>query len=543
MKLAIAGLGVWTAAGRGPEALRAALEAGLPCASAAPPYPLGGVAVQRCALAAGLERGWPARDLLAEVVSDALGDAPRARCGLVVGTSSGDLCGPWERWHRAVLAGEASGEEPGRDGTAAEVAARLGLDGPVLTLSSACISGTAAFAVAAAWLREGRCARVIVAGVDALSVFVHAGFAGLGALSTTGAQPFSEARDGLLLGEGAGALLVEPAEAAAARGARVWAWLRGVGLAADAVHHTAPDREGRGAASAMRAALAHADLTADQVDNLSLHGTGTRFNDAMEAAAVAALFGERPLAMHAIKGVIGHTLGAAGAIEAVVLAHAIGAGWAPPVPPSLGVDCPLRLAPPTPPTCALSTSSAFGGANAALVLAATPGDLGEGGPAELGGRVEVGWAAGEDGRAAWPEAPERWLRLDAYGRVGALAVERLLDEVGATEDTGVLLATYTGCRLADLRYHERLVARGPARASRLDFAATVLGVPAAEASIRRGLRGPALAILGSFEEAVDLARALVETGVARRLVAVWVEAGEPGGGARARARLVRRAGG
>jgi 3-oxoacyl-[acyl-carrier-protein] synthase II len=200
---------------------------------------------------------------------------------------------------------------------------------------------------------------------------------GFNALRATApsAHPFDRDRAGLILGEGAAVLVIESAAHAAARGARVRARLTGVGAAADATHMTAPDRQGGGAARAMAAALADAGLAPAAVDFVSAHGTGTVYNDAMEAHAIARVFGPGGVAVNSIKGAVGHMLGAAGALEAVLCVEVIEHGLIPPtvglreVDPACGTLDLVRDAPRTHATrVALSTSSGFAGANAALVF-------------------------------------------------------------------------------------------------------------------------------------------------------------------------------
>ncbi len=275
-----------------------------------------------------------------------------------------------------TLAGREAREAPGS--LAALLARRYGALGPVATVSTACASGAAAIGLASAWIREGRATRVLAGGADALSPFVFSGFDALRALSPTAARPFDSGRDGLTLGEGAGFLLLEDEGAAVRRGARVLARVAGYGSAADAFHMTRPDPAGSGLSRASRAALADAGLAAADVGFVSAHGTGTVFNDAMEEAALAHVLGPRAgsVPVHGLKGAIGHTLGAAGALEAVLCVLVLGADD---VPPTAGhrasrADSPLRVVSGAPHRPArlvdvvLSTSAAFSGTDAALVL-------------------------------------------------------------------------------------------------------------------------------------------------------------------------------
>lgn len=545
----VTGLGVWTSAGRGVQALAEALEARRPCFSPAPPYDGSKLTQPRCGVAPGLERDRAAETLLAGVIKDALAEAGRdsVGVGLVAATSSGNVCGPWEAWHRAKIAG---GNDPantpdesktGRDTPTQVVAERLGLTGPTATVSIACASGTGALAVALGWIEEGLADTVVVAGFDALSLYVHAGFNGLGALTASTPRPFAQDRDGLLLGEGAAALVIEAEARAVERGATVLARLIGAGLGADAFHATAPHREGRGAARGIRSALRDAGVSPSHVDMVSLHGTGTVFNDAMESHAMRAVFGDRPVAVHGIKASIGHTLGAAGAIEAAVVVHALRVGWVPPAPSGLADDCPLVLGSTSNPAVAVSTSSAFGGSNAAAVFASAESprrpvrtrvvdivELGAGEARLPNGPYEL--------RELWPDAPKRVARLNRYVRVGLVAVARALEQCGPMpEDTGVILDSEWGCRLTDLVYHERVVVEGADRASRLQFTYTVPSAPAGEAGIVFGLQGPCLTFIGKSGVARAEAERMLRSGRATTLVVLSCDAPEPDGAAAATA--------
>lgn len=554
MKLVITGVGVVTAAGRGLDPLLRLLASGGDALVDQPPYAAEGLSCPRCASAPGLERQRPGEALLVDAAAQALAAAglsrPPAAAGLVIGTSSGNISGPWERWHRATLAGQPASEDGcGRDAPTLALAASLGLGGPSTTMSVACASGTAAFALAAGWLEEGLAPLVLVGGVDALSLYIHAGFNGLGALSRAGARPFHPGRDGLTLGEGAAVLVVEPAASATERGAVALAQLLGTGLAADATHISAPHQEGRGAAAAMRAALEDASLDPDAVDMVSLHGTGTAFNDAMEARAMRRVFGDRAVAFHGVKHAIGHTLGAAGAIEAAVLVGALQRGTQPPAPAGLDAELPFVAPPAAPPrpSVALSTSSAFGGSNAALVLGLPelpgPPERDAAG-VRLVASASLSLPPGRvDWTALWPDAPERYRRLNRYVRTGLVVLQRLFAQLPEPPPpvTGLVLASPSNCRGVDLRYHQRLVQRGVALASRLDFVYTVPGAPAAEAAILWDLRGPPVVLVAPMEQARAEAERLIRRGRATRLVALGLDAPDQDSPAVATACLLERA--
>jgi 3-oxoacyl-[acyl-carrier-protein] synthase II len=256
------------------------------------------------------------------------------------------------------------------------VARRLGTGGPLETTSSACTSGSQALVVAADALRRGEIGLAIAGGADSLCQLTYAGFNSLRAVDERPSRPFRADRRGLSLGEGAAVLLLETLAHAHARGARPLAVLAGAAATCDAHHMSAPAPGGEGAVRAIRLALAAARMPATAIDFVNAHGTGTELNDAAEAAAVVAVFGERArsLPLTSTKAIVGHLLGASGALEAVAtvlslrheLVHATpGEGEA---DPALGIDL-VRAPRPLPGArAALSINLAFGGTNTALVF-------------------------------------------------------------------------------------------------------------------------------------------------------------------------------
>ena len=530
MSTSVLGVAAWTAAGDLNELLER-LHTGEHAISDAPPYSSDGLSNPRCGRIHGLDRDRPVLALLRKVVVDALADAsidtlPEGT-GLIVATSSGDICGPWAAWHRASLntSSEALASEPSpRQGPTHALAAELGITGPTTTLSIACASGTAALSIAEGWLHDG-VPMVIVAGVDALSDFVHAGFSGLGALSASLPRPFSTERDGLVIGEGAAALVLSKQPGSIC--------LSATGHGTDATHITAPDRGGRGAASALRSALERAALEPADIDMVSVHGTGTRFNDGMEAQALKAIFPPHQLAVHGVKHIIGHTMGAAGVIEAAVCVAALRGQQHLPGPQSItpvAEDGASALAEvhregAHPPRTALSMSSAFGGVNATALFSREPGPGPTARPTEELTRLTVSLPAGPWSTAElWPDAPDRFRRLDRFTKAGWLALQRLSNVIDLPPDTAIVLASRTNCRGADVRFHQGLVTSGPARASRRAFIYTVPHAPLAEASIALGIRGPTLAFADGPERAGEEAERLVRLGHAPLAVAVTLEA-------------------
>ena len=241
-------------------------------------------------------------------------------------------------------------------------------EGPAAVLSNACASSGKAFASAKRWLEAGIVDAVLVGGADSLCQLTLRGFGSLGLLSEEPARPFSRERRGINIGEGAAFALVERSGEGPL--------LLGVGESSDAHHMTRPDPEGRGAQAAMEAALADARVSPNDVDYVNAHGTGTRFNDAMEARAIRSTLGSAadPLVV-STKGYVGHTLGAAGATEAVFVLQALQEGWIPasagadPLDPEIGLNVPTAVCE-TELRVALSNSFAFGGSNVSLVFGA-----------------------------------------------------------------------------------------------------------------------------------------------------------------------------
>ncbi|MDP9116052.1 MAG: beta-ketoacyl-[acyl-carrier-protein] synthase family protein [Actinomycetota bacterium] len=217
---------------------------------------------------------------------------------------------------------------------AASIAIRFGLLGESFALSSACSAGAQAIGAARRLIAAGEVSAVVVGGAEAAHhETMIAGFRNMGALSVTGRSvPFHAARDGFILGEGAGMLVLENAEAAQARGAQVLAEFIGYGATSDAFHLTAPDPSAARAAVAITDALREAGLRPSDIDTIYAHGTATQFNDETEAKAILAALGPigGAIPVTSTKSSIGHLLGAAGAVEAIALIQALRAGVAPP---------------------------------------------------------------------------------------------------------------------------------------------------------------------------------------------------------------------
>lgn len=419
--LAVRAFGVVSAAGLGRQALLAALRSGRTCLSentfGEPTLPtwVGRVAAlddgSTLAQLPPALAAWDARatrlawlgleaDGFEAAAHAAIARHGAARVGLALGTSAATI-GVSEAAYRELGALGALGAECSKDASGAVsplstigafpprwrserlntphalamfVAEALGLAGPALTVSTACSSSAKVFAVAERWLRLRLVDAVVVGGVDALCLSVLYGFAALGLVSRAPCRPFDARRDGISVGEAAGFALLERSGGDPAADAL----LLGHGEANDAHHMSSPHPEGRGAELAVRAALARAGLTGNDIDYVNLHGTATQKNDEVEAAVLARCYGPRTRAS-ATKGLTGHTMGAAGLLEAVICLEALQHGL---VPSSTGLeeferDMPAAAGGPlvrTPTPQALRTAAShsfgFGGSNAVLVFGA-----------------------------------------------------------------------------------------------------------------------------------------------------------------------------
>jgi 3-oxoacyl-[acyl-carrier-protein] synthase II len=257
------------------------------------------------------------------------------------------------------------------------IAIEFDLHGPSMTIPTACAAGNYAIGYGFDMIRTGRTDMMLAGGADSFSRITYTGFARLGAIAPERCQPFDKNRKGMVPGEGSAVLVLEPLEAALARGATIYAEVLGYGVSCDSHHMTAAHPQGDGAVRAMAMALKESGRETADVDYISAHGTGTPTNDRVEAIAVRTLFGERAARtpMSSIKSMIGHTMGAASAIEAVACSMAIHTGVIPPTinfeEPDEGseLDYVPNQARTTHPRIVLNNAYAFGGNNASLCLA------------------------------------------------------------------------------------------------------------------------------------------------------------------------------
>jgi 3-oxoacyl-[acyl-carrier-protein] synthase II len=301
------------------------------------------------------------------------GDIPRGRTVVSTGTSTGGLLEGEDFYFARLVRGRNRArasrvlQQP-TSGPSDAVARALNLGGGVLSNATACASGGAAIGMAADLLRARQADAAIAGGSDALCRLTYSGFNVLQAVDDRPCTPFDSQRRGITLGEGAAYLVLERWEDAVARGATILAELQGYGATCDAHHPTAPHEDGRGAEAAMRAAT-----NGDLVDYVNAHGTGTLLNDSAETKAIAAAFGAR-IPVSSSKSYFGHTLGAAGGVEAVITVLALQHQLAPPTL-RLGTaasDCTLDYVPHTPRpmtmNAAVSNTFGFGGSNVSLLF-------------------------------------------------------------------------------------------------------------------------------------------------------------------------------
>ncbi len=507
------------------------------------------------------------REALAEAGVDTRG----ARVGLVVGSTTGGMFETEARL--AKLHAEPHSHEGKQalldmlshplTSTADCLAKSLGPFTRSRTVCSACSSGANALAIGALWLLEGSVDVVLAGGTDGLCRLTWSGFNALNAIDPGPCRPFDRGRRGLNLGEGAGFAVLERASRARARGKEPIAELAGWALAAEAHHITNPEARGTTAAATLKAAMSRAGLSPQKVDYVNAHGTATPLNDPMESAALAAALGDevRRIPVSSSKGQLGHTLGAAGAIEGILAALAVRHGA---IPPTAGLEDPDPACPLVHVTgkgragrvrAALSNSFGFGGMDTVLVL--TQPELGPAHGTEARRVVVTGVATltpagllGAKGSAELLSGPPRAVgagrldvdlgsmldvtrarRLDRPARLGAVVSAHALAEAGASAlarpaRAGVVLGSAFGSVDPSAAFIHRVFDKGPRFASPAEFPNLVPSSPVGHVSIYLGLRGAALStadLATSGESAVAQGAAFVAYGEADVLLAGAVE--------------------
>ncbi len=371
IRVRIAGTGIICALGTGNAQVVQALEAGRsglgPLSrfevSHTPPLPVG------AASDVVDNQNLPHTHRLARIAGDqALSDpSHKATDAIVIGVTTGGM----PLTEELLKQGRTSPEDYRYHGigmVAQDLADRFHCKGPVLTISTACSSGGCAIALAAAMIRSGQYQRILTGGVDALCRLTYYGFKSLQLIDPEGSRPMDLERRGMSVAEGAGLLLLEAVD-----DHQEGVEILGAGLTCDAHHPAQPHPQGDGALAAMASALTNAGLDPGHIDYINLHGTGTPDNDRSESAAVGRLFDDAPPPLSSIKGATGHSLAAAGAIEAIIAKLCIENEL---LPANTGCNTPdpdLKVTPVMEPTrqsirTVLSNSFGFGGNNAALVL-------------------------------------------------------------------------------------------------------------------------------------------------------------------------------
>ncbi|MCA8922336.1 MAG: beta-ketoacyl-[acyl-carrier-protein] synthase family protein, partial [Planctomycetes bacterium] len=566
-ELVVTGAGLITGLARGVEANWARLLAGESGFSELTHYPLEADVPARSGAWAGGSDEDPrerAHGLLVEACLEALGQAglevapDPERSALILGSSLAAQASAPRFWRSLIERGAAEAELDALqsydvEARLADLSERFDLRGEAALVSNACAAGASALGLAADAIRLGRVDFALVAGFDALDLHTFAGFNSIQALAAGDVLPFSTGREGMKLGDGFAALILERAEVARAAGRAPLARLAGYGESADAHHLTQPHPEGAGAVLAMQRALRMAELAPEQVDAVNVHATATPANDLAEFRALRAVFGERAhaLPLVALKPALGHTLGGAGAVEAVItlglLRHqqlvptaALG-----PLDPEIERADRIPSARPAALRCAMSNAFGFGGCNASLIfttperpsgaaggsparaLSSAPALTGLGIACPLGVGAETFWAAFLDPQASALEpAPkvreglaqrpavcfakdfpaERYTDRRAVrkaaevARLAAAAGQLALDAAALPEalrdETCVVLGTTLGCSRYYLDFHEKLQRRGLKGANAVLFTESVFNASSAHLSRIHGLRGAAHTLAG-----------------------------------------------
>lgn len=461
------------------------------------------------------------------------------------------------------------------------IAAEYDWHGPMIVVSNACASGANAIGDAMAMIQTGKAKRVLAGGYDAIAELVFSGFDTLRALAPSGIpRPFDAARDGLALGEGAAVVLLESEDAAAERGAEALCEAAGYATATDLHHLTQPDPEGKAAIRTMAGACEMAGMSAHEVDYINSHGTGTPYNDVAEASAVRAWAGDAVarIALSSTKSAMGHLLGGAGAVEAVICAMALRGQWLPAnlnvreIDPAVSFDL-VREFREAPVKVALTNSFGFGGTNATLVLkhpdVSSPSTRSSGlsvSPLRILGTGAVssaGWGTSElvaavtsnqslpttectrsIGVRDWscqihlaPPAPAdrlpkfpRLRRASPITKFSMGAALEALEQAGfpggkGAGRLGIVQCMFNGCVQFSGKFYNEVI-ETPALASPLIFPETVYNAPASHVAAYLGVDGPATTLIGESSaiiEAVSMAHTWLVQGLVDHVLVIGAE--------------------
>ena len=497
-----------------------------------------------------------AERLLASALTQALAVAPRDR-GLRVGVVLGTTLAGMRHWG-AFIRGSGTNELVHANASAvlAEAMRLSGLDcaSPAITVSAACASGLTAIRLGAAMLALDRADVVLAGGYDTISEFTFAGFSSLRLIAATVPRPFDAERDGMRIGEGAGIVVLERGADARARGRSVIALIVGAGESSDAHHLTQPHPEGAGAARAIGAAMADDDA---RIELIIAHATATPNNDAAEYAAYATAFGEGlgTTPVVALKSRLGHTLGAAGALELVLGVECLRRGSMPTTAALALVDrasfpkLDLIDAPRQAPTAGdvLVTSLGFGGANACLrvrcgaeapqstpLTARTVVVTALGAVLPEGSGLDALRDAATTAAGTVPEAniaglidARRARRLSAFARLVLATASDVVARSGLTSDQvsalGAIVGTHHGAVEYSDAFYRGLITEGTDLANPLQFAESVPNIGSAHVSLGLALRGATISVVGRRSaglEALDVAAVRIAVGLDDALLVV-----------------------
>jgi len=477
-----------------------------------------------------------------EPLAPLLAREPGLRLGAAIGTSSGAMNGA-EAFFEARHTGSTVDAQLAQRATYFSPFDRaleqLGI--PLhkrLQVVAACASSTIAIGVAMRWLERGAVDVVVAGGYDAISVFVAAGFDALRATSAGMPAPFRAQRDGMCLGEGAGIVALMRR---APEGLREHFRISGFGASTDAVHITAPDRAGGGLIRAGQRALHDAGVPGDAIGLVSAHGTATRFNDAMEAKAIAELCATDPV-VHPFKAEIGHTLGAAGVLELLALGDAVERSMLPPaggegtLDPAASVRL-LEVAEPGELRAGLKLSAAFGGVTAALIVEPTSSALRASETASNRTATVVAHCAISEVDATLLAErigmePHRLARIDDLGQLGLAALAELAQQIGrdCLEGAGVIAGYALATLDTNERYNQRRIQKGARWVDPRRFPATSPNAGAGQCGIAFDLKGPNFAVCSGLAgplEALAVAAELINSGDADRIVVIGADDGGP----------------
>ncbi|MEO6739681.1 MAG: beta-ketoacyl-[acyl-carrier-protein] synthase family protein, partial [Chthoniobacteraceae bacterium] len=596
-RVAVTAMGIISPLGRGLAATEAALREGRDCVSAVTAFDttkcrskMAGQVSSLTEPASKMEaRLHRASHMMIHAVREMLaGDPAFVPDALVIGTTSGGMSFG-EQFYRAQVSGT---RIPARAALIAnyppqkapmDAMEAVGFRAPLQIIANACASGTNAIGHAFHLIRAGLKRRALCGGYDAISEMVFVGFDSLQASTTEKVRPFDKSRTGLVLGEGAAVLALEDFESALERGAPILAEITGYGISTDNHHLTQPHPSGIGPEMAMQRALADASLTAGEVDYINAHGTATAFNDASEGAAIAKIFGAR-VPVSSTKAMMGHSLGAAGAIEAVFSVLAMRGGFLPPNinlserDPAWDLDIIANNAREAQVGCVVSNSFGFGGTNASVVIEATRRDADtpvrrESGAdksvrvpsaniASFGCVTPLGKCAGEtvrriragecatltevknpENRRIYSAAlvpPEftshlsREPRLRRSSAISLLAAAAGIEAVGSVLKSkpemkprlAIVFGVSSGGVQYTRRFYEQIVKQGANAASPLLFPETVYNAPASHLAAMLGVDGATYTLVGDGTvglQALEFGAQLIETGDADDVLVVAAE--------------------